>query len=54
VRAELISLGGEVVQPLVAAVGSLDRYGQMSVTEVFEHMNERIEAALAALLPRER
>jgi hypothetical protein len=36
-RAELISIGREVVQPLVAAVGSLDRYGQLSAIEVFGH-----------------
>jgi len=39
-KAELISIGGEVVQPLVAAVGSLDRYGQLSAIEAFEHFGD--------------
>jgi hypothetical protein len=39
-KAELISIGGEVVQPLVAAIGSLDRYGQLSAIEVFEHFGD--------------
>jgi HEAT repeat protein len=39
-KAELISIGGDVVQPLLAAVGSLDRYGQLSAIEVFEHLGD--------------
>lgn len=39
-KAELISIGGEVVQPLSAALGGLDRYGQLSAIEVFEHFGD--------------
>jgi len=39
-KAELISIGREVVQPLAAAVGSLDRYGQLSAIEVFEDLGD--------------
>lgn len=39
-KAELISIGGEVVQPLAAVVGSLARYGQLSAIEFFEHLGD--------------
>jgi HEAT repeat protein len=39
-KAELISMGVEVVEPLVAAVPSLERYGQLSAIEVFEHFSD--------------
>lgn len=39
-KAELISIGGEVVQPLAAAVGSLGRFGQLSAIEVFEGLGD--------------
>jgi hypothetical protein len=39
-KAELISMGVEVVQPLAAAVTSLERYGQLSAIEVFEHFGD--------------
>jgi hypothetical protein len=39
-QAEPISIGSKVVQPLAAAVGSLDRYGQLSAIEVFEHLGD--------------
>jgi hypothetical protein len=39
-KARLISIGGEVVQPLSGAVRSLDRYGQLSAIEVFEHLRD--------------
>jgi hypothetical protein len=39
-KAELISIGVEVVPALAAAVGSLERYGQLSVIEVFEHLGD--------------
>ncbi|WP_232234172.1 HEAT repeat domain-containing protein [Micromonospora chokoriensis] len=39
-KAELISIGGEVVQPLSAAVGSLDPFGQLCAIEVFEHLGD--------------
>jgi len=37
-KAELMSIGQDVVGPLAAAVFSLQRYGQLSAVEVFEHM----------------
>jgi len=53
-KAELISIGGEVVQPLAAAVGSLDRYGQLSAIEVFEHLGDATAGpALIGLLGSE-
>lgn len=39
-KAELISIGGEVVQPLAAAVELLDRFGQLSAIEVFERLGD--------------
>ncbi|WP_330440903.1 HEAT repeat domain-containing protein [Micromonospora sp. NBC_00821] len=39
-KAELISIGGDVVQPLAAAVGTLERFGQLSAIEVFEHLGD--------------
>ncbi len=39
-KAELISMGGEVVEPLAAAVLSLERFGQLSAIEVFEHFGD--------------
>ncbi|MEV0895752.1 hypothetical protein [Actinoplanes sp. NPDC049802] len=36
----LMSIGGEVLPPLTAAVRSLDRYGQLSAAEVFEHLGD--------------
>ncbi len=39
-KAELVSIGNEVVQPLSAAMESLDRYGQLSAIEVFEHLGD--------------
>ncbi|MFF5226165.1 HEAT repeat domain-containing protein [Dactylosporangium sp. NPDC000521] len=39
-KAALISIGDEVVQPLASAMGSLDRYGQLSAIEVFEHLGD--------------
>src|SRR5215204_6338015 len=38
--AELISVGVEVVEPLAAAVPSLERFGQLSAIEVFEHFGD--------------
>lgn len=50
-KAELISIGGEAVQPLSAAVASLDRYGQLSAIEVFEHFGDAaVGPALTNLL----
>ncbi|GIJ46740.1 hypothetical protein Val02_36260 [Virgisporangium aliadipatigenens] len=37
-KAALISIGPEVVQPLAAAVPSLERFGQLSAIEAFEHL----------------
>ena len=37
-KAELISMGTEVAEPSAAAVSSLQRYGQLSAIEVFEHL----------------
>ena len=39
-KADLMSLGAEVVAPLMAAVTSLDRYGQLSAIEIFEHCGD--------------
>jgi hypothetical protein len=39
-KAGLMSLGPEVVQPLAAAVESLQSYGQLSAIEVFEHFGD--------------
>jgi HEAT repeat protein len=39
-KAALISIGVEVVAPLAAAVGSPERYGQLSAIEVFEHFRD--------------
>ncbi|GAA1867081.1 hypothetical protein GCM10009687_38360 [Asanoa iriomotensis] len=39
-KAELISIGSKAVQPLAAAVGSLDRSGQLSAIEVFEQVGD--------------
>ncbi|WP_433688010.1 HEAT repeat domain-containing protein [Micromonospora carbonacea] len=39
-KAELISIGTGVVQPLSAAMESLGRYGQLSAIEVFEHLGD--------------
>jgi hypothetical protein len=36
-KAELMSIGAEVMRPLIAAVPALDYYGQLSAIEVFEH-----------------
>jgi hypothetical protein len=36
----LISIGVEVVEPLVAAVASLEPFGQLSAIEVFEHFGD--------------
>lgn len=53
-KAELISIGCEVVQPLAAAVGSLDRYGLLSAIEVFEHLGDATAGpALIGLLGSE-
>ncbi|WP_245602088.1 HEAT repeat domain-containing protein [Hamadaea tsunoensis] len=53
-KAELISIGGEAIQPLAAAVGSLDRYGQLSAIEVFEHLGDATAGpALTGLLRSE-
>lgn len=50
-KAELISIGSEVVRPLAAAVGSLGRYGQLSAIEVFEHLGDAVAGpALIELL----
>jgi hypothetical protein len=39
-KAELISLGPGVVGPLAAAVPCLERFGQLSAVEVFEHFGD--------------
>ena len=50
-KAELISIGNEVVQPLAAAVGTLGTYGQLSAIEVFEHVGDAVAgSALIGLL----
>ena len=37
-KAELMSMGADVVGPLAAAVFSLQRYGQLSAIEILEHL----------------
>lgn len=39
-KAALISIGPAVVQPLAAAVPSLERFGQLSAIEAFEHLGD--------------
>jgi hypothetical protein len=39
-KAALISIGAEVVRPLAAAVPSLERFGQLSAIEAFEHLGD--------------
>lgn len=39
-KAELISIGHAVVLPVSAAVGSLQRYGQLSAIEIFEQVGD--------------
>jgi hypothetical protein len=41
-KAALISIGAEVVQPLAAAVPSLERFGQLSAIEAFEHLGDAV------------
>ncbi|GGN75429.1 hypothetical protein GCM10010112_46620 [Actinoplanes lobatus] len=45
-KAALMSIGGEVVAPLMAAVKTLDHYGQLSAIEVFEHFGDRAAGPL--------
>ncbi|MFC8845832.1 MULTISPECIES: HEAT repeat domain-containing protein [unclassified Micromonospora] len=53
-KAELISIGNDVVQPLSAAMDSLGRYGQLSAIEVFEHLGDpAVGPALIGLLGSE-
>jgi hypothetical protein len=39
-KAELISVGVDVIEPLAAAVPWLERFGQLSAIEVFEHLGD--------------
>ncbi|WP_433790872.1 HEAT repeat domain-containing protein [Actinoplanes sp. CA-252034] len=50
-KVELISVGGQVVEPLAAAIGMLEPYGQLSAIEIFEHFGDRAAGpALIGLL----
>ena len=39
-KAELISIGHAVIEPLIAAVTSLERSGRLSAIEIFEHCGD--------------
>ncbi|HEX6681867.1 MAG TPA: HEAT repeat domain-containing protein [Candidatus Limnocylindrales bacterium] len=41
-KAELILTGTDAAEPLAAAVSSLQRYGQLSAIEVFEHLDSPV------------
>ncbi|MEU7890533.1 HEAT repeat domain-containing protein [Microbispora bryophytorum] len=53
-KAELISIGVGVIQPLIAEVPSLRRYGQLSAIEIFEQLGDtRATPVLIDLLDSE-
>ena len=53
-KAELMTIGVEAIEQLVAAVPSLDRFGQLSAIEVFEHFrDQRAAPVLVQLLKSE-
>jgi HEAT repeat protein len=53
-KAKLISIGHAVIEPLIAALTSLERYGQLSAIEIFEHCgNAAAGPVLAQLLSSE-